>query len=203
EVVLGDPTSYNFAGSIGNPILASPSQPDLRAVDLLLDQDLLPNVVYELSLQLQDCAGNAADTTIQIGVPVETMSGDVLLNEILFNPLTGGADFVELVNTSENILDLADLQIGEGFTDTDSVFNLDPVSAVSVPFLPGQIVCLTKDVAFQKMTYAPPANASFVAMGGFPTYDDREGVVVLQKQDGTLLDRFAYLDDYHYPSLVD
>lgn len=200
---LENTTNYVLSEGIGEPLLATATQPELREVSLLLDQDLQSNVVYDLGVRHADCALNIGDTTLLLGLPVPIAAGDILLNEILFNPLTGGADFVEIVNVSTNILDLAELQLGEGIPDTDSIFNTDVVAEQSIPFLPGQILCLTRDVAFQKMSYQAPLNANFWQMTGFPTYDDREGEAVLLTIDGLVLDRFAYLDDYHYPTLTD
>ncbi|MEL7531474.1 MAG: lamin tail domain-containing protein [Bacteroidota bacterium] len=202
-LALENTLNYSLSEGIGEPLLATTTQPYLREVSLLLDQDLQSNIVYELTLNHSDCAGNVGDTVILLGLPVPITEGDILLNEILFNPFTGGSDFVEIINVSTNILDLAELQIGEGLPDTDSIFNTDVVSDQSIPFLPGQILCLTKDVAFQKLSYQTPVNANFWQMAGFPTYDDGEGEVVLLRRDGLVLDRFAYLDDYHYPTLVD
>ncbi len=200
---LENTANYTLSEGIGEPLLATATQPELREVSLLLDQDLLSNVVYDLRVRHADCAFNIGDTTLLLGLPVPISAGDILLNEILFNPFTGGADFVEIINVSANILDLAELQLGEGIPDTDSIFNTDLVAEQSIPFLPGQILCLTRDVAFQEMSYLPPANANFWQMSGFPTYDDAEGEVVLLTQAGLVLDRFAYLDDYHYPTLAD
>lgn len=196
-------SNYSLSEGIGEPLLATATQPHLRAVSLLLDQDLQTNLVYNLNITHRDCASNQGDTLVLLGLPVPIVAGDILLNEILFNPFTGGSDFVEIANVSANILDLAELQLGEGLIDTDSVFNIDGVSSLSVPFLPGQVLCLTKDIAFQKLSYQPPVNAQFWQMDGFPTYDDNEGEVVLLTRDGTILDRFSYLDDYQYPTLLD
>ncbi|MFK7920788.1 MAG: lamin tail domain-containing protein, partial [Bacteroidia bacterium] len=200
---LEDVSNYSLSEGIGEPLLATATLPHLREVSLLLDQDLQSNLVYNLNLNHRDCAGNEGDSLVLLGLPVPIVAGDILLNEILFNPFTGGSDFVEIANVSANILDLVELQLGEGLAGTDSVFNIDAITSKSVPFLPGEVLCLTKDVAFQKLTYQAPQNAHFWQMDGFPTYDDNEGEVVLLTRDGRILDRFTYLDDYQYPTLLD
>jgi len=64
---------------------------------LFLSADILENVVYTFTIlpDFTDCAGNAPTEAIEltIAIPTAPMPGDVVINEILFNPATGGADY--------------------------------------------------------------------------------------------------------------
>ena len=201
---LLNPATYAADQGLGEPLLALPASVLNDAVELVFASPLDTNRAYRLQIDgLADCLGNELRTSLSFGLPVAPQPGDLLINEVLFNPYTGGADFVEVANASENILDLQRLQLGEGLPGTDSIFNADPVSESSQLLLPGQLVCLTRDVAVQRATYRPPSEARFLAMGAFPSYDDREGEVVLFTADSLVLDRFFYADDYHYPTLED
>jgi hypothetical protein len=204
EASLSNTSHYKLSPGLGEPLLVSTQGPTFQQARLVFDSELDTNVVYQLSISnLLDCAGNQSDTLIYLGLPVASQPGDVLINEILFNPYPGGSDFVEIYNASSNILDLKDIRIGEGLLDLDTLFNADVLSEQSVPFLPGQLLCLTSDVAFQRLAYLPPDSAQFWPMSGFPTYDDAAGVCLLQNERGQTLDSLAYLDDFHYPTLVD
>lgn len=196
--------AYSVDQGIGVPLLAIATLPHLQSVELVLDASLSTNVIYTLTFTgLSDCSGNALNGSRAFGLPVPVEAGDVLLNEILFNPYTGGADFVEIYNNSSKILDLSELRIGEIFPETDSIFNADPIAERSVLFLPGTILCLTADVAFQQATYFPPSTAVFYEMSSFPSYDDSKGEVVIFTGSGLQLDRFRYEDDFQFPSLSD
>jgi len=195
---------YQVDQGVGAPLLATAVSPHNQAVRLIFASPLDTNRVYVLNItELQDCAGNLFTTERSFGLPVPAQAGDVLLNEILFNPYTGGADFVEIVNVSDNILDFSELEIGEIFPETDSIFNADPLAEASTIFLPGEIICLTADIFIQQLTYRTPGYARFLETGGFPSYDDASGECVIYTNRGIVLDRFAYLDDYHYPTLSD
>ncbi|MEM9987444.1 MAG: gliding motility-associated C-terminal domain-containing protein, partial [Bacteroidota bacterium] len=206
-MALTDVDNYEVDQAVGIPLLALANSKLADQVELTFTQALDTNRIYLLSLRgLTDCFGNPlageAELRIPIGIPVPARLGDLLINEVLFNPYTGGADFVEIANAGSNVLDLQDLLLGESLPASDTFFNADPVSETSILLFPGELICLTADVASQRRTYQTPPEARFLEMSGFPSYDDAAGVVVLASPDSLPFDRFEYLDDLHYPTLV-
>ncbi|MEL6253768.1 MAG: lamin tail domain-containing protein [Bacteroidota bacterium] len=196
--------NYIAGQGIGSPIIALATSPHFTSVRLTFDQDFQENILYTLEVKgLADCAGNVITETYSFGLPLPAQVGDVLINEILFNPISGGADYVEIANVSEKILDLNSLRIGEIFPETDSIFNSDPLTSSSVLFFPGQLICLTADVGLQIQQYQPIAAANFLELESFPSYDDASGECVIFTDSGAVLDRFYYEDDFHYPTLID
>lgn len=198
--------SYVIDNGIGSPVGAVPLDEYPFGAELILGNPLDTNIVYCITVSdVTDCAGNSIDPTNSLcfGIPAAIEVGDLIINEILFNPYTGGSDFVELYNTSDKIIDLSQVSIGEIFEGTDSIFNADVVSSSQVLLLPQSYVALTADQAFQESTYQPIATANIYEMSSFPTYDDNEGECVIFTDSATVLDRFAYLDDWHFPNLDD
>ena len=203
EATLDQVAMYDINNGIGTPSLSIPVGPGYRSTLLILDQELDDQTSYTLQVSgVSDCAGNVLSGEIPFGFPAPIAAGDIKLNEILFNPYRGGADFVEIANVSDKILDLKELSLGEIYEDTDSIFNAKPVSPATVLLFPGEVICLTREVAIQEATYQPPLEARFHQMSSFPSYDDAKGEVVLFTATDTL-DRFRYLDDYHFPTLAD
>ena len=203
---LEDITRYQADGGLGAPILALAEAPHFRRVELVFALPLDTNRAYTLQIDnLSDCVGNLLSTEQPFGLAIPPQPGELLINEILFNPYTGGADFVEVINASENLLDLATLRIAEGVPGTDTVFNDFRLTEQSYVLLPGQLVCLTTDELFQRLAYRPPLDARFLEVDRLPSYDDREGecVIFTYENDSLIIDRFFYLDDYHYPTLKD
>ena len=203
---LLDPLNFTINNGVGNPTSATPIGSNPFAVDLNLATPLDTNRIYCVTTSgLLDCPGNliGPNNEVCFGIPVEVAPGDVIINEILFNPYSGGADFVELYNNSDKIIDLSSLNIGEIYEDTDSIFNDDPVSAYPRLLLPRTYVAITTDAQFQIDTYFPPFPENIYEISSLPSFDDNEGKCVIFSDSGRVIDRLDYLDDWQFANLDD
>ncbi|WP_316794918.1 lamin tail domain-containing protein [Pedobacter agri] len=63
-------------------------------------------------------------------------AGDILISEILFNPRTGGADFVEIYNNSNHEIDLKELQLANANV-VGAPANIKNVSTARLMIKPG------------------------------------------------------------------
>ena len=128
-VIRGTGIENNYHG-IGNytvfpPLTLDSARLNLTGsheVDLFLADTLTPNVLYTLTVSnIEDCPQNAIEdnNTAQFGILLPIEKGDIVLNEILFNPLTGGADYIELYNQSDKLLDLSTMYVGEVYFEDD------------------------------------------------------------------------------------
>lgn len=206
QASLTPTANYSIDNGIGAPIVAIPNPPLYQSVALLLNNTVNTANIYTLAVSgLTDCAGNdlTFDTEIQFGIPQLPVAGDVLINEILFDPYTGGDDFVEIYNVSDKVLDLNDIRIGEVEKDingADSIFNSFLITEQPFLFLPGELICLTKNSEQLVTAYSPPATARFFEMDGFPSFDDSEGGCALITSSDTL-DVYFYSDEDHFMAL--
>ena len=163
-------------------------------------------VLYKLTLSkaLRNCQGEplVSDTSILFGLPEKAMVNDIVINEVLFNPLAGGVDYVELYNRSKKIIDLSTLQLGTvKFNQpaaNDSLFY--KVSAQQQFFLPHSYLLLTSSPGIVKEQYFTEDPDAFLQMSPFPSYPDKEGCVIVQ-QSGITIDWFHYSADMQYPLL--
>lgn len=171
------------------------------AVRLDLAAALVVGQLYTVTAaDVQDCPGNAIGTanTAQLALPEAPTAGDVVIDELLYDPRTGGSDFVELYNRSNKTLSLADLVLAN---ETDGQIGSPlPVSTLPVLLLPGQYVVLTEDLPYLANTY-PQTVAERALQTDLPSYNNGEGVVVLLAAGGDTLERFAYDDDLHFELL--
>jgi len=170
-----------------------------------------------LELQLGEIAGNQftlqiSGLTDQAGklMKPETISfafsykpepGSVLLNEVLFNPFTGGSDFVELVNASNVPVDLRRLKLASR-NDGIEVKQVYAICTSSRYLKPGQFLTCTKDSQAVVQFYLSNDPASFCCMASFPSYPDQEGTVVLLNDSLEIIDEFGYTDKMHSPYLA-
>lgn len=162
-------------------------------------QDLMSSTNYSISLpNVADCSQNAVNLVAQFSLSETPLLGDLVINEILFNPLTGGADYVELKNISNKYLALKNIALAD--FDNDTISNIKSV-AISKTMKPGDFVVLTADSAFQKMTYPFSVPGCFIQMV-IPSYNDDSSTVYLIANN-LVIDKVSYDDDWHFALLDD
>ncbi|MFW5831764.1 MAG: gliding motility-associated C-terminal domain-containing protein [Prolixibacteraceae bacterium] len=139
----------------------------------------------------------AADIRFELPLP-----GDVLLNEILFNPVPGGADYVEVINVSEKLLSLKNLYIASRDNNSE-LTQIYRLSENDLPFEPENYVSLTKDTTAVFPWFFIECAACFRQMEKFPSFNNDEDVVVLLNESMEIIDEFHYNDDMHSSFLHD
>lgn len=131
-------------------------------------------------------------------VPSVPQPGDIVVNEILPYPQTGGARYIELYNRTDKLFDLSQLGIGRG----DTLTRLTALAKLPTLFPPRGYVCLSADTADVQRRYAPPPTARFHQVASFPAYDyDRDVVWLVRLPDTVVLERAPYEKSYHFPDL--
>ena len=126
----------------------------------------------------------------------------ILLNEILFNPFSGGVDFVELVNVSENSIPIHRLMLATR-NDTMALKQIYPVSSEKRYLKSGEILACTKDPAIVLLQYLSCNPETFCLMKSFPSYPDDAGTVILLNDSLEILDEFHYSAKMHSPFVAD
>ncbi len=141
QLTAENPGAYQLqpARAISSATLLSA---DRTMVTLQLAEPLQTGVVYTLQVNqmVEDCSGNMVDATgsVQIGLPEKPDFNDIVVNEILFNPASGGARFVEFYNRSQKIFNWSEFLLAN---DTSGL-NLVSIT-VDRLFLPGEYAVFT------------------------------------------------------------
>jgi Lamin Tail Domain/CHU_C Type IX secretion signal domain/Bacterial Ig-like domain len=158
---------------------------------------LQPNVSYELQISgAADCWGNLMGTeSIFFGLPDSIEAGDLILNEVMFNPLTNGSDYVELYNNSDKILDLQEVYLANW--DDDSIANYKAVSDVQRLLLPAEYALITEDTNDITNDFLQFHSSAFIE-ADLPTYPNDSGTVYVLSKDALILDYFHYDEDFHF-----
>ncbi|MCS7162229.1 MAG: lamin tail domain-containing protein [Bacteroidia bacterium] len=197
-ISLSQVENYHWTPEL--PLLAAIPLEAGEGVCLLPMHNPVENTRYLLRLTgLRTCAGAPLDTlSISLVIPAGVQKGDIILNEILPEPHTGGSRYVELYNISSKVLDLRDLLLARG----EVPVSLQEVATVPVLLAPGAYVCLTPDTLDVQQRYLPPPSARFHQVRRLPAYDyQRDTVWLLRKADSLVLDRVPYAASYHFPEL--
>jgi hypothetical protein len=152
---------------------------------------------------MKDCTGNAmseADSA-QVAIPSTINAGDLLINEILYNPATGGFDYLEIYNPTQNIFDLSDLQVANA-DDLDSLDDVEEITASGYLVFPGDFVVLTENADWVKQNYSTPNPGWLLQVENLPSFNDDEGRVILFHAVNGRIDQLNYSDDWQFP-LID
>ncbi len=163
-------------------------------------ESVRPGIFYEVTVSgLVDCRGNLS-TEEQLStnfiLPSPSDSLDVVINEVLFNPRSGGVDFVEIYNKSDKYLDINDWEIGNIKTATGEPDDFNTVVNTNHLLAPGEFLVLTESPAILKADY-PSGKAETFLEVDLPTYPNAEGGIIIKNAIGHILDRFDYSEDFH------
>ena len=183
---------------------AAPVAPDFRQVDLTLGAPLLASRPATLTVQLAtDCVGNASGPleSAMFALPEVGVAGDVVLNELLFNPRVGAVRFVELLNRSPKFIDLQGWQIANLKADGSGV-DADPLSAGPLVLAPGQVLAFSTSSSSIQSQYPTSSDLSnLVQLARFPTFPDVSTALLFDGR-GIEIDRFAYDKKLHLSLLA-
>ena len=176
-------------------------QPQTKVISLVLSDSLKLNEEALLQMENLRCVdGLLLDPiSLRVSEPQMPLLGDVVINEVLFNPKGDGVDYVEILNISDKVLDLSALFVTkrkEEFLDERT-----PIINRQALFFPDEYWVLTSDPVVVCSQFSCPQSPHFATMT-LPSMNDDEGSVILILNNGTIIDDFAYSDKMHHPFVV-
>jgi hypothetical protein len=169
------------------------TSPLFNVVTLQMKEAIRPGVLGIRNIR--DCSGRTVtlQAPMPFAIPVKADSLDLVINEILFDPPQGAADFVEIYNRSEKAIELDKLY----FASRDA----DGVLKQAVPLADGPFLCMPGDhIAYS----SGPALCRYYSCGSvqpiaaLPTLPPDEGSIVLMRSDGQVIDEVQYNKSWHH-----
>lgn len=161
---------------------------------IAFNENLVLSQHYSFSYgTVSDCWLNAVTLTGNFALAEIPQAGDLVINEILFDPATGGSDFVEIYNRSSKVINLKDLFIANLQEDTVQLnqnYFLDR----------GSYVVLTSDSNYQKNTFPQAVPGRFYSTA-LPSLNNDSSTVQLL-YNNLVIDKVSYREDWHL-SLID
>lgn len=197
--------NYSISDGIGNPTNALPVGPLFNRVILTLTGTLQVNKIYTVTVSgVTDCGNNSigVKNNTRVGLAAATTDSlDVVVNEILFNPKSGGYDYVELYNRSNKIIDFKQLYLGNR-NSSAQIANLKQLGTETLLFFPGDYIAVTESKDWVKNNYLAKNPGNFIELASMPSYNDDTSNIVLYNINGKIVDEFAYSDKWHF-ALID
>ena len=204
-ISLKNTENYTVLEFDAHPYLTNLSKDDSKSVTLFFQQGFLENELYHiLVFGSVNCSGEPIldGCSYAFGLPDEAVGGDVVINELLFDPISPAADYVEIYNRSDKMLNISDLKLGvikTSFPNPPDT-TVKEISSENRQLLPGSYLLLTTtpDVIGEQYECS---TEDFVTMRSFPSYPNSGASVVLYFQDN-IIDFMSYSEDSHYPLLT-
>ncbi len=173
--------------------------PDNKRVVLTFAETLQPNQVHTINIYgLTDCSGNEYENTDDaiFGRPGAITAGRLIINEVLFNQRTGGADFVEIYNHSDAIVSLSGWVLANYSNNQLRLITDEPFI-----LLPGEYLAVTNNKANILAEYPFAPESGVFEAESIPTYNNSDGQVGLIDPQGEEVDRFDYNEKMHFALL--
>ncbi|MDR1155267.1 MAG: lamin tail domain-containing protein [Bacteroidales bacterium] len=166
---------------------------------LQLQSPLREGEWYDLSVAggVTDCDGyDTPSAGFRFALPQYPDSLDVVINEILFNPVSGGYTFVELYNRSQKAVQAGDLQLS--LRDASGKLST-PVALTDEPFLllPGQYLVTSRNTDAVMQQYGAANRSAFLQMPGMPSLTRESGRLVLLNKSLRVVDEVHYNSKQH------
>lgn len=176
---------------------------DNKTISLGLSEEIPENELVDITIQnMTDCSGNvAADFMISVGNLSPADSGVVVLNEVLFNPKTGGGDYIELYNRSENSVSLKNWSFAT--LDADNEQLLEVISTFNLVIEPNDFLVFTENEAFLSDFFPQYQKRNVVLVDKLPALRNTDGTVLLLNNENRIYDRFDYKENLHHPIIDD
>lgn len=172
-------------------------------VNLTLNSALQENTLYTLTAKnIADCSGNVLLSAQAIlGNLKPADSGNVVLNEVLFNPRSGGEDFVEIYNRTDKLISLKNWALAN-IDATGEIANIRTIATTDFVLQPKQFLVICRNASAVQNQYFKAVKANFLEIPSMPSFPNDEGSVILLNETQKVFDRFNYTEKLHHP-LVD
>ncbi len=172
-----------------------------KSLFVYLEQPLVVNELVEVEVfGTVDCLGNSIRlNTASLVLPDTGTKGEVVINELLFNPRSEGVDFIELLNRSSKYIDLFGWQLGrhleDGSLESHSI-------AIHHILAPNEPVAISEDTTITNSQY-PFGVKNLLQQTSIPTMPNTEGNVLVFNELEVMVDTFAYDEGYHLAFIED
>jgi hypothetical protein len=182
-----------------NPVSITADKIYSSKITLQVNLTLLPNEVHSLQLNdIIDCNGNKMlrDNKYQFGVGVSPVKGDLVINEIMFNPYDSCVDFVEMYNKSEKIISIKNCSCSRRNSTTNQIEYKSKITTDDLVIMPKDYLVLsnTNDNYFNCY---PSAQISKSILYELPAMNDDEGSVLFLDAAAVVIDELKYSAKQH------
>lgn len=205
SLLLGQLEHYWMDQNLGHPLECHIEGPKYHSVRLSLSDRLVRGVVYTLEIQegLLACDGSSAAGLSQLfALPDPIEKGDLVFNEVLFDPAIEDGEYVELVNVSSKILETSGLSISRikiNQYDT-SWYTADLNGAL---LFPQDYIAYSPSASQVLKVYYSENPNQIISLADLPDFPNKDGHLILHLSSSPdhVIDELRYDESMHHSLL--
>ena len=157
---------------------------------------LIGVVDYPLDMRTKD---NMILGAIEISFP----SCAMIINEIMYEPKSGDAEYVEMFNPGSDKIDLRDWKLSD-YKDTSTTSKKYVLSQTSFVIGSGEYLVVAFDSSiFGRFSYLKDSSYKMIIKEGSVSLNNEGDNVILTDLTGTTIDSVHYLPKWHNPDIED
>ena len=193
--------NYSFGNGL-SAMSANISNPNNTYVNIILNSVLAKNITHTITVnQITDCAGNfIEDNSIARFGLTDSITDGVVINEILFNPLTGGYDFVELYHAGISLINVSSLKLASINLISGEYIKVAIITNEPWLLFPGEYLVLTEKPDVVANHYRSSFPFNFITMYDLPAMNADAGHIALLSGIN-IVDEVRYDEDQHFQLL--
>lgn len=197
--------NYTIDHGIGNPFRCISNSPFYNEVTLIYSTLLHKGNIYRLtaSSAIKNCGTIhlSKNETVRFALSDSVYKNDIIINEILFDPLPESVDFVELYNRSSKIISLSDIYIANKDIKTNMIKEYAQICNQGLLLFPNEFIVISEDSKKIQSQYKTAEVFSACDITSLPGFPDDEGIICIITKQGSILDEFHYNSDMHNKQL--
>lgn len=197
------PGAFRVDHDIGSPMKCV-ILPDYKKINLSFKNHFFRDISYSLfnDGSILDCAGNAAIIEAnEFQLPAQPDSQDVVFNEIMYHPISGCSEFIELYNRSKHAFNLADFHIACRDLISGDLRLLSSNIEENKLFFPGEFIVLTSNSDQLISCYPQAIRKSIIQFTDMPALTDDGLKLQLILRDLSVIDEMVYKDAMQFALL--
>jgi hypothetical protein len=184
---------------------ASVQPPLFNRVLIRLAAAMQKETVYTLTVSgITDCKGNTISgyNKARAGWAEEATAGDLVINEVLFNPRPNAFDYVEFYNRSKKVLDASRLFVAN-HNSTGTVASQRKLAEEPFLIFPEDYLVVTQNKASLQQQYLVKNEEALLILSSLPLYPDDKGTVVVLSGSSDIIDEVSYDKGWHFALIND
>ncbi len=174
---------------------------DKTKITLIFQSDFERGIIYLVSIDgIVDAANNPlGKTEIKTGIVEAVERGDIVINEILFDPQTDGAEFIEVYNVSSKIIDCTTLFFAT--RNTNKQFSTGNLFPKGYYLFPNDYVAVSQNAEVLPTFYPIPDDANIKTAEKWSALNNTGANLLIgriENKDTLILDEVSYSSKWHH-----